>query len=141
MFKITKEVKWDAAHRLWNYEGKCSKLHGHSFRAILTFENEDLNKDGMVIDFSVVKKIVQNWVNQHWDHMLILNMDDSIIGILNKDPQYRGWIYPMEGNPTAENMAKLLFTIFRHEFLFLAGRLISVEVFEGPKSSAIYYEE
>jgi len=142
MFKIAKEVKWDAAHRLLNYEGPCGRIHGHSWRAIFTFESEDLNKDGMVVDFSVVKKVIQGWIDQHWDHGLILNFADPLIEILHcqnvisKDQGQQ--IYPMQGNPTAEHMAQFLFYNFQSEFYPV--KLISVEVFEGPKSSAIYGE-
>jgi 6-pyruvoyltetrahydropterin/6-carboxytetrahydropterin synthase len=138
MFKITKEIEWSAAHRLLDYNGICNRLHGHSYKAVFTFVSDVLDKDGMVIDFTYIKKVVSNWINQHWDHMLILNMGDPIIEILNKDPQYRGWIYPMQGNPTAEHMAQFLFYNFQSEFYPV--KLISVEVFEGPKSSAIYEE-
>lgn len=135
MFKVVKEVEWSAAHRLLNYEGKCSRLHGHSWRAVFTFESENLNKDGMVVDFAIIKKIIQGWVDQHWDHGLILSFADPLINILQNTEHQ---IYPIQGNPTAEHMAQFLFKHFQSEFF--PGKLISVEVFEGLKSSAIYEE-
>lgn len=134
MFKITKEVKWDAAHRLLNYEGPCGRIHGHSWRAIFTFESENLNKDGMVVDFAIIKKIVQGWIDQHWDHGLILSFADPLIEVLQTTQR----MYPIQGNPTAEHMAQFLFLHFRSDFYPV--KLISVEVFEGPKSSAMYEE-
>jgi len=135
MFKITKEVKWDAAHRLLGYEGPCKRIHGHSWRAIFMFGGENLNKDGMVVDFSSVKKVIQGWINQHWDHGLILSLADPLINILQNTEHQ---IYSLQGNPTAEHMAQFLFKHFQSEFYPV--ELISVEVFEGPKSSAIYKE-
>ena len=148
MFKVVKEVRWEAAHRLLNYEGKCANIHGHSYRAIFTFKNSlqatidletpnKLNKDGMVIDFSILKEKIQGWIDRHWDHVLILNSLDPLIDVLLPvllHDEYQ--IYLMNGNPTAENMAKHLFDTF--EVAFSGITLVSVEVFEGSKSSAIY---
>jgi len=135
MYKVVKEVKWDAAHRLLNYDGLCSHIHGHSFRALFTYECSILNKDGMAIDFNTIKNKIQKWVDEYWDHAFMLNSKDPLVKILSK---YEDRIWIMQGNPTAENMANFLFMKFKYTFLEV--NLRSVEVFEGPKSSAIYEE-
>lgn len=140
MFKVVKEVRWEAAHRLLDYEGKCANIHGHSYRAIFTFksafgfEKSELNKDGMVIDFSILKEKIQGWIDTYWDHALILCAKDPLVNII-----YSQRYFVLDGNPTAENMAELLFNYFRSSFRNID--LVSVEVFEGTKSSAIYEEK
>jgi 6-pyruvoyltetrahydropterin/6-carboxytetrahydropterin synthase len=82
---VTKKFKFDAAHSLPNYDGKCKNLHGHGFQ--LEIEVSAIPsvtyKSGMVIDFSLLKKIV----------------DTLIISIL--DHSYLNDTIP---NPTAENI-------------------------------------
>ena len=131
MYKVVKEVRWEAAHRLLRYEGKCANIHGHSYKAIFTFESNDLDEKGMVIDFTVLKEKIQGWIDGNWDHALILNVADNFKNII-KTNKY----FAISGNPTAEKMAEFLFYYFRPEFQNV--NLVSVEVFEGLKSSAIY---
>lgn len=131
MYKVVKEVRWEAAHRLLNYEGKCANIHGHSYRAIFTFESNDLDEKGMVIDFTVLKRKIQGWIDDNWDHALILNCKDLLLDVIGTHRHFT-----IDGNPTAEKMAENLFYYFRPEFQNV--NLVSVEVFEGPKSSAIY---
>jgi len=141
VYKVIKEVKWEAAHRLLNYKGKCANIHGHSYRAIFTFGSNNLNEDGMVVDFTILKKELQGWLDKYWDHALILNkldpltMDHNVISA-NK-------LFILDGNPTAENMTRFLFdaanNIFGTDVKKGSGfYLVSVEVFEGSKSSAMY---
>lgn len=133
MFKVTKEVRWEAAHRLLNYEGKCANIHGHSYRAIFTFESKSLNEKGMVIDFKILKEKIQGWLDENWDHALILCDPDPLLKAVSVSGHRH---YALNGNPTAENMAEFLFLLFEPAFPGIT--LVSVEVFEGSKSSAIY---
>ena len=138
MYRVIKEVRWEAAHRLLNYKGKCANIHGHSYRAIFTFESNKLDENGMVIDFTILKKALQTWLDEYWDHSLILNKLDPLIdSIKDLRNSVDTKIYLFDGNPTAENMARALFSIanniFKPNVYF-----VSVEVFEGRKSSAVY---
>ena len=138
MYKVIKEVRWEAAHRLLNYEGKCANIHGHSYRAIFTFGSNNLDENGMVIDFTILKKELQAWLDQYWDHALILNKLDPLIDVIRDNK-----VYIFDGNPTAENMARSLFSVANSIFGTDVKKgsgfyLVSVEVFEGPKSSAMY---
>lgn len=131
MYKVVKEVRWEAAHRLLGYEGKCANIHGHSYRAIFTFESNDLDEKGMVIDFTVLKEKIQGWIDKNWDHALILNCKDLLLNVIGTHRHFT-----IDENPTAEKMAEFLFYYFRPEFQKV--NLVSVKVFEGLKSSAIY---
>lgn len=95
-----------------NHESKCRHLHGHNYIAFVTVEANELDGLGRVIDFSVIKELVGNWIDLNWDHGFILNFEDKETRKLlrdfipdGKEPQK---VYLLPGNPTAENIAKHL---------------------------------
>ena len=64
IIRVTKEFSFEMAHALWNYDGPCRNVHGHSYRLFVTLygkplEEQDNPKNGMVIDFSDLKRIVK----------------------------------------------------------------------------------
>jgi 6-pyruvoyltetrahydropterin/6-carboxytetrahydropterin synthase len=68
----------------------------------------DLDSIGRVIDFSVIKSEVGNWVDKHWDHTMIICKDDlKTIELLSQAPSYKA-LFILDENPTAENMANFL---------------------------------
>ncbi len=67
---ISKEFKFDAAHNLVNYHGKCEKLHGHTYKLRITLEGKPDN-EGMILDFTELKKIVNDLVISKLDHSYI----------------------------------------------------------------------
>lgn len=75
--RVTKEFTFEMAHALQGYEGKCANIHGHSYQLSVTVigipeNNEHSSEQGMVIDFSELKKIVQEEVVEKFDHVLVL---------------------------------------------------------------------
>ena len=89
MFTVTKRMEISGAHFLrLNYESKCTSLHGHNWIVTVTVQNDRLDENGMVVDFTKIKDIVNLF-----DHRCANDI--------------------MEGlNPTAENMAKCFATAF-----------------------------
>lgn len=76
--RVTKEFHFEMAHALYGYNGPCKNIHGHSYRlsicVIGSVLNEQSNpKNGMVMDFSELKKIVQSLIIDEFDHALLLN--------------------------------------------------------------------
>ncbi|MBN2307209.1 6-carboxytetrahydropterin synthase QueD [Candidatus Peregrinibacteria bacterium] len=69
---VTKEFTFDSAHFLPNYKGKCEKMHGHTYRLQVTVEGKP-DKNGLVIDFVLLKKIVNDTVLNKLDHQVINN--------------------------------------------------------------------
>ncbi len=69
-FLVSKEFKFDAAHNLTRYHGKCEKLHGHTYKLRVTLKGLR-NEDGMVYDFVELKKIVNDVVISKLDHSYI----------------------------------------------------------------------
>ncbi len=78
VIRVTKEFRFEMAHALWNYDGPCRNVHGHSYILYVTFAGEPLNdpdntRNGMVIDFGDLKSIVQVGVISKFDHALIVS--------------------------------------------------------------------
>lgn len=106
MYRVTREIHFCYGHRLLNYEGKCRHLHGHNGRAVITLAAESLDALGMVMDFTQIKEKVQRWIDETIDHKMLLHRDDPALPALRKlgEP-----FYVMDVNPTAENIARLIY--------------------------------
>ncbi len=106
MFRVTTTVSFCYGHRLLNYDGKCKHLHGHNARAVITLESESLDHRGMVIDFNDIKSVVKEWIDGEIDHKMLLSINDPIGPLLKAEGEA---LFLMEDNPTAENIAKLIY--------------------------------
>lgn len=131
MFQVTREIRFCYGHRLLNYDGKCRHLHGHNGRAVITLQADRLDALGMVVDFSTIKKVVNSWIDQHLDHRMILHKDDPALPFLQKQNEP---VFLMDVNPTAENIAKL---IFDHA-LSQGFPVVEVKLWETEDSFAVY---
>lgn len=106
-FSCCVKVEFDSAHRILGYPGKCNNLHGHRYCLEVTVVSDKLDHLGMVVDFGFLKTTIKNWIDEHFDHTVILWQEDKALGesIANITKQK---IYYMPYNPTAENMALYL---------------------------------
>ena len=105
--KCTQILGFDSAHRIIGHSGNCKMLHGHRYTLEATFESDELNNLGMVIDFSIIKQKLTKWLNTNWDHNAILSIIDRDLG--DKISKITGQtIFYLKVNPTAENMAYFL---------------------------------
>ncbi len=104
---IMKQLRFCAGHRLLNHGGRCENLHGHNYLAQVYVTGTETDAIGRVVDFSVIKRLFNSWIDEHWDHAMILWQDDqaAIDAIQSVEP-YRLHLLPY--NPTAENMARYL---------------------------------
>jgi 6-pyruvoyltetrahydropterin/6-carboxytetrahydropterin synthase len=78
LIRVTKEFHFEMAHVLWNYDGPCKNVHGHSYRLFVTIAGTPVDstadpKNGMVIDFTDLKRIVKKNVVDIFDHATVLN--------------------------------------------------------------------
>ncbi|MFQ5914156.1 MAG: 6-pyruvoyl tetrahydropterin synthase family protein [Nitrospinota bacterium] len=131
MFRVSKEIDFCYGHRLLNYDGKCRYLHGHNGRLEVTLETEFLDETGFVRDFGDVKEIVKSWVDAELDHKMLLCKDDPVLPVLRQRDEP---VYVMDVNPTAENIAHLIFD-------YAASRglpVVEVKLWETPTSCAVY---
>ncbi|MCK7516583.1 MAG: 6-pyruvoyl tetrahydropterin synthase family protein [Ignavibacteriales bacterium] len=75
--KIAKEFRWEMGHRLPEHFGQCKNIHGHSYKMLVEFDGE-LDKQGMIIDYYDVEKII-NPIIEKLDHAFMVNKDDKIV--------------------------------------------------------------
>jgi len=131
MFRVTREIDFCYGHRLLDYEGKCKNLHGHNGRAVIAIESRELDPRGMVIDFSDIKRIVSRWIDDSLDHRMILRRDDPAVDALEKlgEPMYL-----IDTNPTAENIAKLIFDYATSQGI----PIVECRLWETPRCFATY---
>ena len=131
MFSVSREIDFCYGHRLLDYQGKCRYLHGHNGRALITIEASGLDAQGMVLDFAEIKRVIHRWIDQTLDHRMILNHNDPVVPALEEvgEPMYL-----LEDNPTAENIAKLIF-----DFAAAQGfPVVEVRFWETPGCFASY---
>ena len=133
MYRVYKDIHFCYGHRLLDYNGKCAHPHGHNGKIVISLESKTLDKRGMVIDFGDIKDVVQKWVDEQLDHKMILRKDDGLVKVLKdlKEPYFL-----MDENPTAENLARLVFDFAKSKKLPVK----SVTFWETPSSSATYSE-
>lgn len=131
MRTVTRLIHFCYGHRLLDYSGKCRQLHGHNGKLEVTMRRDDLDKLGMVMDFEEIKLTVQKWVDQELDHKTLLNEKDPLVKVLRDlgEP-----IVTLKGNPTAENIAQLIFDQAKKMKL----PIVSVRIWETVNSYAEY---
>lgn len=108
LIRLTKEFSFEAAHALGGYDGPCREIHGHSYRLFVTIKGEPSTdpmnpKQGMVMDFGVLKKIVNEEIISRFDHALVLRStaDEGLRRVLAE--QFDN-VVTVEYQPTCENM-------------------------------------
>jgi 6-pyruvoyltetrahydropterin/6-carboxytetrahydropterin synthase len=135
MFRVTREIDFCYGHRLLQYEGKCRHLHGHNGTAVIAIEGDQLDHRGMLVDFSDIKSAVSTWIDENLDHRMLLRRDDPVVPVLQEMGEP---LYLLDENPTAENIAKLIFD--QSKKLKLPVPIVEVRLWETPKCFATYSE-
>lgn len=110
MLTCSRKIHFCYGHRLMGHENKCATLHGHN--ATVWIEATSLNGQtdsvGRIIDFALLKEKVGKWIDQNWDHtMIICKEDKETIKLLKQVPGKKE-IFILPNNPTAENLASYL---------------------------------
>ena len=106
MIRITKAFKLEMAHALHGYDGLCKNIHGHSYRLWVSVRGEIKNekghqKDGMVMDFDIIKQIVKSEIVDKYDHSLVLNANSPHAKI---DLSAFEKVFYLPYQPTSENL-------------------------------------
>lgn len=127
-----------AGHRVLGHENKCRHLHGHNYRVHFTIQAvEGLDNIGRVLDFSVIKELLCEWLEENWDHKTLIYEHDPFAYELSKFTPDSIVIVPF--NPTAENMAKHLCEVVAVDQLANTGCvLVKCEIEETRKCKASY---
>ena len=136
---ITRKIEFDAGHRVYGHESKCAHLHGHRYVAEISVKSKHLDSIGRVVDFSVVKQLVGKWIDDNWDHNLLLNPEDPLLPYLDRSEQVTKPIFSSSllGNPTAENMARYLVVQSVNLLREYPIEVHSVKLYETPNCWAI----
>ena len=138
MYSVTKTIPFEAGHRLMSHKGKCHNLHGHNYVAEITITRNELDKNGMVIDFFDVKTFTNEFLKQ-WDHTMILNSSDADNIAHCKKHQYK--LYTIDAEPTAENMAKIIYDYINRKIDKSILTKVSVTIYETPDCKATFTDE
>jgi 6-pyruvoyltetrahydropterin/6-carboxytetrahydropterin synthase len=140
--RLTKEFHFEMAHALWNYDGVCKHIHGHSYKLFVTIAGEPINdpgdpKLGMVLDFGDLKKIVKEPVVDMLDHSLVLNRTAGET-IPSDSNQMYNKVHLFDFQPTCENL--VLYIVDKILPLLTPGlELYSVRLYETASSFAEWY--
>lgn len=137
MLQITKIFRFEMAHAIYGYAGRCKNVHGHSYILHVTITgvaNNDkyIPAPGFIYDFKQLKKIVKDTVINKLDHHLVLSK-----GYLQSDPAFTSAenIFVWETEPTVENIL-----IYMKQNLQLALpeeiKLVKLKLFETADSYA-----
>lgn len=144
IIRVTKQFNFESAHALWNYNGKCKNIHGHTYKLFVTVKGntiEDKNspKLGMVIDFGDLKQIVKTKIVDVYDHAVILNEEANYKAFSDIKQMFDRFILT-DYQPTCENMVVEFAQIIKKE---LPTHIIlhSVRLFETETSYAEWFSE
>ena len=140
--RITKEFNFEMAHALWNYDGACKNLHGHSYKLFVTLIGEpidDVNntKNGMVVDFSELKHLIHKKIISRLDHAVLLPQQAVLSNNIISN-QMLGKVVVVDYQPTCENMLIEFAKIIQPE-LNSNTKLFSLKLYETVTSFAEWY--
>jgi 6-pyruvoyltetrahydropterin/6-carboxytetrahydropterin synthase len=112
--QITRRIEFDAGHRIPDHASKCRNIHGHRYVLEATVRGRvqpqrGKSDDGMVVDFSDLKTMMNVEIGDKWDHAFLVADSDAtaldacaMMGTLHKT-------VIMSCIPTVENLAALAF--------------------------------
>jgi 6-pyruvoyltetrahydropterin/6-carboxytetrahydropterin synthase len=140
--RVSKEFHFEMAHALWNYDGLCRHIHGHSYKLIITIigvpiEDGNDQKLGMVLDFADLKAVVKEPVVDYFDHSLVINRGAE--NYLPDEPnEMYDKVHLMDFQPTCENL--VLYIAEKVQARLSPGiGLYSVKLYETATSYAEWY--
>ncbi len=143
VMEITTRLEFDAGHRIPHHRSQCRNLHGHRYTIEITLNGKIISKqgaseNGMLMDFSDVKRIAKKCIVDVWDHAFIVYEGDSeVLNFLNSLPNHKTVIF--QTVPTAENMAAKAFSILNNQYQDTYGnhlKLKRVRLYETPNNWA-----
>lgn len=121
MYELTVLSHFSAAHRLRQLHGRCEELHGHNWKVEASVSSTRLGKDGVVIDFAVLKERVEK---------ILKSLDHTY---LNDLP------YFSRQEPSSENIARYIFDRLKKELGRLPVAVKKVSAWESETSCATYF--
>jgi 6-pyruvoyltetrahydropterin/6-carboxytetrahydropterin synthase len=140
--RVTKRFHFEMAHTLYEYDGLCRNIHGHSYNLEVTLIGKPRNepkhpKDGMVMDFGEIKELVKTQIVNRFDHALMVN---NLVPEKQKEllRQTTERFIVVDFQPTSENMVIYIAQILQ-QHLPSGVNLFSVRLFETATSFAEWF--
>ena len=136
---ITRRLEFDAGHRLPNHESQCRNIHGHRYALEITLSSEVIHEegaadDGMVMDFSDIKRIANEKLVDLWDHAFLVYRGDKVmVDFLAAISGHKTVV--LDVVPTAENLAQAAFAILKNAYHDRFGHTLAlarVRLYETP---------
>ncbi len=142
IIRLSKEFRFEMAHALWNYNGPCKNIHGHSYKLMVTIIGEPINDpgnplNGMLMDFSDLKQIVKKNIIEVFDHALVVYKSSPSSFMKNVEQMFEKY-YLLDYQPTCENLVND-FARRITPFLPVHVRLHSLYLQETASSSAEWH--
>ncbi len=143
IMQITRRLEFDAGHRIPSHTSQCRHLHGHRYAIEITLSGEiittdGLSEQGMVMDYTEVKRIAKEQLVDAWDHaFLVYRNDTAVLDFLNSLPNHKTVV--LEVPPTAENLAMLAFKLLDSAYHHSFGNNLQLErvrIYETPNNWA-----
>lgn len=137
MITATRFHDFCAGHRVAGHENKCAHLHGHNYRIHFEVGAPELDHVGRILDFSVIKERLCEWLENNWDHKFLMWEHDPKIGVMKE--HFAQDLVVTTFNPTAENMAEYLCKEVAPQQLAKTGCVLTkCEIEETRKCKASY---
>tara|TARA_B110000211_G_scaffold52150_1_gene57467 strand:- start:528 stop:980 length:453 start_codon:yes stop_codon:yes gene_type:complete len=107
--RITKKFNFETGHALYGYDGKCKNVHGHSYKLSVTVSGKPITdntnaKFGMVIDFTDLKKIVNEEIVDIFDHATVFNKNTPHVELAKELMDRDHHVLLVDYQPTSEMM-------------------------------------
>lgn len=122
-------MTFDAAHRLTQHAGRCKNLHGHTYRVEVMLSGTVNQATGMIMDFGLVKSVVNRVVDE-WDHAVLLSRSDPLLGVLTGCGLDLKLVV-LEEEPTVEHMVFVLSQRLSAELRKV--EVVSIRIYETPE--------
>lgn len=140
--RVTKEFSFEMAHALWNYDGPCRNIHGHSYKLFITVTGEPLAdkksaKLGMVIDFGTLKRLVNKYIVSRFDHTVVVCKDAPHHLLKNIDQMFEKY-EATNYQPTCENLVIAFADILKSKLPDEVS-LFSIKLYETETSFAEWH--
>lgn len=133
--KISKQYHWEMGHRLPFHKGLCKNIHGHSYRMNVEITG-GLDKNGMVIDFFDLNKIVKPIIEKYDHAFLCWKGDKKVLNFLTKNKMKK---VVVDYHSTVENICADFTDKLTNELLDIKGHKfeeLTVKIYESPNSYA-----
>lgn len=133
----TRKIQFCAGHRVMGHENKCAHLHGHNYIVHITAQAETLDKIGRIVDFSVLKNIIGEWIETNWDHgFLLYDKDVEAVELIEKFLNGKQKYFLLSSNPTAENIASFILNLGNNLLKDEGIKIVKIVVWETPNCYA-----